>query len=385
MRIILYQANQTKCGGVEQFNYTFCQRLSKYYDITFLCDTGDPAQLARIRKYVPVVIFDNQIFETDICIFSSAWGKRPVKNIIAKRYIQMVHADFRGLEKFWAFQYQKLDEVTEHLGGGQVIADTFKERFGWDCGIVHYMLDNTVEVQPVLHLITTSRIGKEKGFDRIVKMAKILKEREKKFTWDIWGDGYDQGYVNKIKRQLEGIPEVSFHGYGTDLYSYVSDSDYLVQLSDTEGYAFSIHEALSMNTPVIATDFPNAREQITDGKNGYIVDMELKCLDDGFIKKLYEKRPQFKFKEIGTEEEWFKVLGKPDGKKKKTVIKQAPKTMVQCIKTYTDILLGRKVLKGEIYEVSEDRFTILFGLNLIIKLEHYDNQQDGKVVSIKKG
>lgn len=371
MRIILYQANQTRCGGVEQFNYTFCQRLSKYYDITFLCDAGDPEQLARIAKYVPVVVFDDQYFETDICIFSSAWGKRPVKNIEAKRYIQMVHADFRGLEKFWAFKYDKLEEVTEHLGGGQVISETFKERFGWDCGVVHYMLDNTVKVQPVLHLITTSRIGKEKGFERMVKMARILKEKGKKFTWDVWGDGHDEGYVNRIKRQLEKVPEVSFHGYGTDLYSYVADSDYLVQLSDTEGYAFSIHEALSMNTPVIATDFPNAREQITDGKNGYIVDFELENFDDRFIEKLYNKIPTFEFKEIGTEEEWIKVLGKPDGKTKKTIIKQPPKTMVKCIKTYQDILLQKRVLKGEIYEVSRNRCDTLTNLGIVIKLENY--------------
>jgi len=368
MRIILYQARQTDCGGVETFNLNFCKRLSKYYDITFVCDSSDPVQKARIEKYVDVVEYDGQFFETDICIYSSAWGKRPEDHIKAKRYIQMVHADFSGLEKHWNFSYKKTPLTTEHWGGGKNIAKTFKERYGYDCEVVPYLLDNKMKTSQVLHLITLSRIGKEKGFTRVVEMAKRLKASGRKFNWDIWGNSHRLKYEETIKKQLVNIKEVSFRGLGSDLMSFVADADYLVQLSDTEGYCFSMYEAISLNTPVIATDFPNAREQITDGENGYIVDMDLDCFDDKFIEKLYKKIPKFKFEPLAEEEDWIKMIGKPRAKgerRKKVDIKEPEKSEARVIRAYFDIVLERRVSKGEVIKLSESRFDKLKKMGLI--------------------
>lgn len=364
MRVILYQAHQNVVGGVETFNINFCKRMSKHYNILFVCDSGDPEKLREIKKYVDVVVYDEQFFEADIVIYSSAWGKRPEEHFKAKKYVQMVHADFNGLEKHWNFNYKKTPKVTEHWGGGETIARTFKERYGEDCKVVPYLLDDTIKPERVLRLITLSRIAKEKGFLRVVKLAKLLKENGKPFNWDIWGGGLDQGYVNNIKNQLKDIPEVSFRGEGKNLHSFVADADYLVQLSDTEGYSFSMYEALSLNTPVIATDFPNALEQVTDGKNGYIVDMNLDCVDKKFLNKLYSKIPEFEFKVRATEEDWIKVIGKPS-KKDKVKIKNPPLIPVLCTKSYTDLLLQRRVVRGEIIKVSRFRANHLKGLGLI--------------------
>lgn len=365
MRIILYQAYQSKVGGVESFNLNFCKRLSKHYDITFVCDGGDSGELAKIEKYVKVVLFEGQKFETDLCIFSSAWGKRPVEFIKAKKYVQMVHADFNGLEKHWSFLYQKLPQVSEHWGGGENIARTFKERYGEDCKVIHYLLDDEIKAKRVLRLITTSRIGKEKGFNRIVKMAHILKENGVIFDWNIYGDGLDSGYVNNIKNRLSDVQEVVFRGNGKDLHHMVADADYLVQLSDTEGWCFAIMESLAMGTPVIATDFVNAKEQITEGKNGYIVDMDLKNFDKKFIRKMCNKIPSFVYDPVGKEEDWIKMIGKV-GKEKKTKIIQPKTVQVKIIKTYYDILLKKNVLKNTVIEVSKHRGKELVSKNVAL-------------------
>lgn len=328
--------------------------MSKYYDITFVCDLGDSVELAKIAKYAKVVIFNGQQFETDLCIFSSAWGKRPVKNIKAKKYVQMVHADFKGLEKYWHFKYERLPEVNEHWAGGKNIAKTFKERFGEECKVIHYLLDDEIKPERVLRLITTSRIGKEKGFNRIVKMALILKESGIPFDWNIYGDGFDKGYVNKIKNQLKNVQEVSFRGSGKGLHHMVADADYLVQLSDTEGYCFAIMESLALGTPVIATDFINAYEQIEEGKTGYILDMDLKKFDKKFIQKIYNNIPKFEHKPVGTEEAWIEAIGKV-GKRSKTKIVEPETVTVKTIRTYNDILLGRRILKNKELEVSKVR------------------------------
>lgn len=374
MRIILYQAQQNEVGGIETFNLNFCKRMSKYYDIVFVADKCDPVQKMKLEQYVPVYLFDNQMFEADVVIFSSAWGMRPEANFIADRYIQMVHADFAGIEKHWNFHYKKLDKVTEHYGGGENIAKTFKEKYGIECGVIPYLLDNEVEIKPVLHLISTTRIAKEKGIERIVVMAKKLKELGYKFNWNVWGSGFDEGYVKRMQKSLENVPEVSFKGLGRDLASYVADADYLVQLSDTEGYAFSIYESLSYNTPVIATAFPNAYEQIKDGKNGYILPFELftNGIDDDWhklFKKLYNKIPEFKFEPLSSEQNWIDVLGKPKKDKRKPIaVKEPEKIKVRVIKRYKDVYWERRMNVGEIFEVTEGRAKLLEGMGLVTKV-----------------
>lgn len=367
MNILLYQCRMWKIGGIESFNLNFCKRLSKYYNITVVVDHAEEAELTELSKYAKCIVFDDQYFETDVCIYASAWGKRPEDHIKAKKYIQMVHADFVQLDKnnLWNFSYEKTPLTSEHWCGGENIAKTFKERYGYDCKVIHYLLDDSVKIQPVLHLISLTRIAKEKGMNRIVDFARILKKSGRKFNWDIWGWAYDQGFENRIRKLLENVPEVSFRGIGRDLASFVADADYLVQLSDTEGYCFSIYEALSYNTPVIATDFPNAREQIVNGENGYIVDMKLDCIDDKFLDKIYTKIPKFKFKEIATEADWVTAIGKPSKKKSEVKIVQPQKIVVQCIKKHFDVKEQKHRKKGDLYKITENRAEKLMKLNFI--------------------
>jgi glycosyltransferase involved in cell wall biosynthesis len=63
-----------------------------------------------------------------------------------------------------------------------------------------------------------------------------------------------------------------------------------------------ILEALSVGLPVITTNYPSAKELITHGKNGYIVDFELKNLPE--LKIL----PTFTFINKSSVNDWLKIL-----------------------------------------------------------------------------
>lgn len=370
MHIILAHAKQWHLGGIETFNYNFCKRLSKYYDITFLCDEIEPKAYEKMSQWVDIeIVDDSKVYTCDLCIFSACWGKRPVKQIEAKKYVQMVHADYGEIAKFTnSFAYKKLDEVSEHWGGGKAICNSFYEytkgRYG-KCKQIGYLLDDDVKTSRVLRLISTTRIGKEKGFHRMLALARELKNRNIKFLWDIWGDGFDDKFVEQTINSFKDIKEVCFRDYGTDLASYVKDADYLVQLSDTEGYCLAMYEALSLNVPVIATDFPNAREQIEDGKNGYILPLDVANYGD-YIDKIYKEIPKFKFEPIASEEEWIKFIGKPGKTKKRS--RKNKLIMVKCIKPYRDMALDRRVSYGEVLKVLPARANTLVGMGLVRKI-----------------
>jgi glycosyltransferase involved in cell wall biosynthesis len=143
----------------------------------------------------------------------------------------------------------------------------------------------------MLKLITLSRIQPEKGFKRMALMQDMIKEP---FIWDIYGSGNLD--------LLKPLTKCTYKGVTDNAKFMMSQYDFLVQLSDTEGMPMVILEALSVGLPVITTNYPSAKELITHGKNGYIVDFDLKNLPE--LKIL----PKFTFINKSTVQDWLKIL-----------------------------------------------------------------------------
>ena len=99
-----------------------------------------------------------------------------------------------------------------------------------------------------------------------------------------------------------------------DIKPYIAKADYLVQLSGSEAFSYSLLESLECHTPVIVTPLAqNADMGIVDGLNSYIVPFEV----DGFdVNKILEI-PKFEYEHDnpGIIKQWRKLLGntKPKG------------------------------------------------------------------------
>lgn len=289
--IILYHNNLLKFGGVDTFSYNFIKKISKYYNITFLYSIADEENLKRIEKYVDKAekYNPNKKYTCDICICASAWGKYP-DTVIATtgKYIQVVHADYIKAKEV-NFEYNKWFKTTEHIGVSEHVCKVFKEMF------------------PILKLISATRVSKEKGYSRMFKLANKLKEAGVKFRWTIFTD------LNLYNQRPFNLEEIIYMKPSYDFFDYIAEADYGVQLSDTEGYSYFINECLQYGTPVISTNFPSAYESITEGENGYLLDMELSNLD---IDKIVNKIPNnFKYKEKCKEEDWIKLFNKKEKEK----------------------------------------------------------------------
>ncbi len=120
-----------------------------------------------------------------------------------------------------------------------------------------------------MKLITISRISKEKGFVRMLKLSQLLPQP---IQWDVYGS-ISTPYAQAMVRNFAKC--VTFKGYNPNAKDYISQYDYLVQLSDTEGCPYVILEALQAKTPVITTNYPSAKELVEQGITGHILDMEL--------------------------------------------------------------------------------------------------------------
>jgi glycosyltransferase involved in cell wall biosynthesis len=316
--LIIYISRYNSIGGVERFVENFCKRMNKHYDITLLFDWAESnSLLLEMSDFVNVKKLDHkEKYKCDYFINSTAWGYEPYNHIQAKKQIQIIHADFTHVIANWDFQYKKHKNTTHHVCVGELVKKAFEIATPYKCDkIIYNLLDNTIKLEnkpknDKLTLITVSRLSGEKGFDRMLQFAKLLELNKIDYIWSVYGNK-NNNYNNAIVKKFQNT-KVNFKGVIRNPFPEINKADYLVQLSDTEGFAYSVYEALQCKTPCIITPFASGNEQIKDGVNGYVIPFDLQNID---LKQIINNIPIVKdFQEIGSEQSWIDFL--EDGKEK---------------------------------------------------------------------
>jgi len=309
----IYISNYNVIGGVERFVENFCKRMSKHYNVTLLFDwVEDNDLLFDISKYICVIKIDKKkVYNFDYFINSTAWGYSPYDNIEASKVVQIVHADYRHVIATWNFKYNRHNKTTHHVCVGEIVKEAFEEATPYKCDAVIYnLLDNSIKIpkknkNKILHLVTLSRLSGEKGFGRMLDLAKQLDDKKIPYTWNVYGNittNFAQHLVSIFKHNQN----VVFRGVTREPFKEINKADYLVQLSDTEGFAYSVYEAMQVKTPCLITPFASGKEQITHGVNGYILPFDMKNINFDDILNKIPKVPDFE--ELGKEEDWIKLL-----------------------------------------------------------------------------
>ena len=352
MKIIIYHTNIIRIGGVETFTYNMCKLLAEHYDVLLLYKTCHREQLSRLAKYCRCEIYDPaKSYECDKLILASSWVGYP-EAIKAKDYIQIIHANYKELLKI-GYKYDGWKKTTKHIAVSEAVAKNFEEIYKIKCDVLYNILDEIQPTKPILKLISATRLSYEKGYSRMVRLAKELKKRNVKFRWIIFTDR------EQYKISDMDMEEVIYMKPRYDVWDYLKEADYGVQLSDTEGYSYFINECLQYGTPVIATAFDSVYESVVDGKSGHILDFDLfkngtekdwdKC-----IEKIQKVPKKFIYEPKTTVQTWIEVLGEPA--KKEDYVYQPEKIVIaEVLKKYFDVVLNKTTVVGETIEVPHER------------------------------
>lgn len=177
----------------------------------------------------------------------------------------------------------------------------------------------------------------------MIKLGEALNAAEIPYLWYLFTKE-----VVETRKILKN-DNVVFMSPRYNIEKFVSTMDYLVQLSDTESYCYSIVEALSVGTPIISTDLPVLKELGIDEKHGFILDFDLKNLD---VNKIYDQKGKFEFNyKPPADKYWKLLLGK-------STYDEDYKRMckVRCIKKYWDWDLNKeKTPIDPVYEINSVR------------------------------
>nr|WP_281059029.1 MULTISPECIES: glycosyltransferase [unclassified Staphylococcus] len=144
-----------------------------------------------------------------------------------------------------------------------------------------------------MNLCTICRLDNGKGLDLLIEAAKILKNQQIKFKWYIVGTGKLEEWLKEEiqKSSLEKL--VLPIGFKFNTGNILKKMDVLVHPSRFEGKSNTIDEGLYYEIPVVATNFETVYEQIVDGENGFITNMNGNEIAAKII-RLYEDKQLYK-------------------------------------------------------------------------------------------
>ena len=337
-----------KIGGTETFLYQLAKKYNKY-DLTIIYRYGHEEQINRLKKYVRCVQFTGQEIECEKAFFN--YGADIIDSVKAKEYYFVVHADYAAMIKTGQLTNFTLSpKITKCIGVSKLACKNFTEATGRKCELSY----NPFTYEPpkkILNLISATRLSKEKGKTRIIKLAEMLDQAKIPYIWTIF----------TTDKEAIPNPNIIYMEPKMNIVDYIANADYLVQLSDNEGYCYSVIEALTAGVPVIVTPCPVFEELgLIDGKNCYIIPFNMNKVD---VKKIYTKIPKFEY--IQPKDGWEDILVKepntwPIERDSKYVVKATSEYEKNNI---SDSQLNRIPKAGEKWTVDYNRMITLTGNN----------------------
>lgn len=345
---IYYFSVISEIGGIETFFY---QLAKKYSDrnLTIIYREANEKQLKRLRKYVQCIPYCGQKIKCKKAFFN--FNTDIINDVEAEEYILVIHGDYKTMiEQGQIDAAPGHEKIDKYVGVSKNACEAFTKVTGKPCELCY----NPIEIEEpkqVLNLISATRLTREKGKQRMELFAKALDDAGIPYLWTVFTN--DTNAINN--------PNIIFMKPRLDISNYIASADYLVQLSDNEGYCYSVVEALGLGTPVIVTPCPVFNEiGVVNKKNGYILPFDMK---DFSVEDIYMNIPKFYY--LPFRDKWGELLtnSKSDYQNKKD-----KKFKVQATGAYRQLNLQDAELKripevGETWEVDYYRLLFLQGNN----------------------
>lgn len=321
-------------AGIETFIYELAKQFSDY-DLVIFYKTIDIYQLNRLKKLVKCIKYNGEKIKCKK--FFCNYDISIIDNVEAEEYIQIVHC---------VFSHNKLkphvhNKINKYYAVGKEACESFIEITGKHCEVLHNPL-LIEKPKKVLKLISATRIASDKGKieKRMLKLATELELNNIPYIWLVFTNSEEK---SKNKNIIYLEPRL-------DVRNYIASCDYVVQLSDTEAFCYTILESLYLNTPVIVTDIPCFKEMgIENKKNGYVLDFNMQNIP---ILDIYNNIPKFNYVPLKNEWEDKLIKVKSNYKEENMIVKVIAKKEFEGIKDAERNVYPKE---GETWETSKER------------------------------
>lgn len=122
-----------------------------------------------------------------------------------------------------------------------------------------------------IKLVGVGKVIPNKGFDRLVRIHKRLREEGYPVHTYILGVGPQQEEIQRYVEENGLADSFTFLGYQTNPYKYVARCDLFVCASHSEGFSTAATEALIVGTPVCTVEVSGMREMLGENDEWGVV------------------------------------------------------------------------------------------------------------------
>ena len=245
-----------------------------------------------------------------------------VDNVDAKKKIGFIHNDYDKLglnpigDRIYFNELDNIVTISEECA--EVLKNRFPEykdkvRVMYNIvspSIINEMAKEKIDINNAeINLVTVGRLNYQKGYDMAIEACKKLVEKGYDIKWNVLGGGEERVNLESLIKKYKLQDRFILLGIKENPYPYVRNADIYVQTSRFEGKSIAIDEAKILNKPILVTNFTTVRDQISDGVNGLIVDMNVDSIVDGLETLIKDSNLRNKLKknlaseELGTEKE----------------------------------------------------------------------------------
>ena len=136
-----------------------------------------------------------------------------------------------------------------------------------------YKKDLCISNKELILLIVGHLDEERKGHVELFNALSLINDKMPPYKLLVVGDGERFEFLKNLAYDLNISKNVSLLGYRQDIRELNLVADILLQPSTSfEGIPYSIRDAMSARTPIIASSVGGIKESVENGKNGYLVD-----------------------------------------------------------------------------------------------------------------
>ena len=334
---VFYFSHINAIGGVETFLYY----LSKTYNnfvVYYKDDKSDMAQIDRLSDRVEVHKWKGERIKCK----RAFWNYNPeiIDYVDADEHIQIIHMNYKSQNRVPNIH----PKITRWCGVSKVACQEFEELSGKKCELL-YNLVALDTPKKVLKLISATRLSSEKGREEMIKFGSTLDSFGIPYLWLVFTNDW-----NVIRN-----PNIIYMEPRLDISGFIQGSDYLVQLSSSESFCFSVVEAEMLGVPCIVRDLPIWEEiGLKDRENCFILNFDMSDIP---VADVYTGLKEFKY--VAPKSDWGKFLNNKGD--------YDPLEMTECRASikFWDIVEDKWHNKGDIIKCNKKRKNRLTDLGLI--------------------
>lgn len=270
------------------YRFTMCWKTANKYDVIISFTGGEPL------KYHTYITFKSQKniswVHTDLLNLHHTLSRFFTEEQEKKAYVEMDKIVFVSNDAKKQFEKLYSDIITSK----EVILNPIEKEL-----IVQYRKEyKSYYSDRCFNIVSVGRLSGEKAFDRLIGLAKRLKNNGYNFKINLVGDGGERNKLEKLIVDNHLEENVFLLGFINPPYEIMSNSDLFVLTSIVEGFAMVIGEAFCLGLPIVSTKTTGPIELIDNDKYGILTEHDdesifqavKKMIDDDSLRNYYHKK-----------------------------------------------------------------------------------------------